>query len=136
MTQKKKTITSKNMNYPVGDFLIRLKNAVIAGNKEISVPTTKLIKSVALVLKNGGFISDINNQGGSITVNLAIRRKEPVLMDVKLVSKPGLRIYMKVEELESIKGPFVIILSTPLGIMMARDAVKKRVGGEMIAKIY
>lgn len=133
---KNKENISRKINYPVGDFLIRMKNAVIAGNKEITVPATKLIKSVAHVLKNMGYITELNSQDGTLTVSLAIRRKEPVLMNVKLVSKPGLRVYMRVDELESIKGPFTIILSTPLGIMTAKDAIKKRTGGEVIAKIF
>jgi small subunit ribosomal protein S8 len=131
-----KTLASKKINYPIGDFLIRLKNAVIAGNKEVVVPTTKLIKSVSQVLKKSGFISEIKENEGSMSVTLAIRRKEPVLMDVRLISKPGLRIYMKVDELEKAKGPYVAILSTPLGIMTAMDAIKKKTGGELIARIY
>ena len=134
--KNKKGMTSKKINYPVGDFLIRLKNAVIAGNKEVSVPETKLIKAVASVLKKEGYVENIKVGEGNMVVSLAIRRKEPVLMNIKLVSKPGLRIYMKVDELENIRGPFFVILSTPLGILTGREAVKKSIGGEVIARIY
>ncbi len=136
MNKTVKKQMSRKIGYPVGDFLIRLKNAVISGNKEIVVPETKLIKAVSSVLKKEGYISDIQSNGKVMTIGLTIRRKEPVLMDVKLVSKPGLRIYMKVDELETQRGPFFMILSTPLGIMTAREAIKKRTGGEVIAKIF
>ena len=56
-------------------------------------------------------------------------------MDIKLVSKPGLRVYKSVEELESIRSPAIYIVTTNKGIMTAKDAVKKRVGGEVIAEI-
>jgi small subunit ribosomal protein S8 len=136
MQKIKNNKLSKKINYPIGDFLIRLKNAVIAGNKEIMVPSTKLIKSVSEVLKKAGYLSEVKYETAVTTVSLAIRRKEPVLMDVRLVSKPGLRIYMKVDELESQKGPFIVILSTPSGIMTGQEAIKKRIGGEVIARIY
>jgi len=136
----KKTTRSKmkgnKINYPIGDFLVRLKNAIISGNTEVSVPKTKLIKAVVDVMKKEGFFTDVKSDEKQLTVTLAIRRKEPVLMDVKLVSKPGLRVYMKVDELDSLRGPFMVILSTPMGIMSGREAIKKKMGGEVIAKLY
>jgi small subunit ribosomal protein S8 len=134
--QKKKSNISRKMNYPIGDFLIRLKNAVIAGRKEVNVPVTKLLKSVAEVLKKEGFLSDVKADEDNLSVTLAIRRKEPILMDVQLVSKPGLRVYMKLDELQSKKGPYIAIVSTPLGVMSSQEAIKKKTGGEVIAKIF
>lgn len=127
---------SRKINYPVGDFLIRLKNAVIARNKVVKSPATKVVKSVAEILKSEGFLETLTVDGGVMTATLSIKRKEPVLMDVKLVSKPGLRIYMKLDELRKQVGPFVLILSTPLGILTGKNAIKKKTGGEVIAKIY
>ena len=137
MKSKKIKSTSKpvNVNYPVGDFLIRLKNAVMAGRGSVSVSRTNLIKEVAEALKKEGFLEKVEENEGKLVVALTIRKKEPVLMDVKHVSKPGLRIYMGVEELAKRKSPAVLLVSTSKGILTAQDAIKKRVGGELIAEI-
>lgn len=58
------------------------------------------------------------------------------MINLKLVSKPGLRIYMTADELEKKKGPSIYLISTPLGIISARQAIKSRVGGEVIAEIW
>ncbi len=124
------------INYPVGDFLIRLKNAGIAGHKEVPSIKSKLINAVALCLKKEGFLDSVTEKDGAIIVALAFRRKEPVLMDVKIVSKPGLRIYMGAEDIVKKKGPSVLILSTSKGILSAKDAIKQKVGGELIAEVF
>jgi len=124
-----------NLNYPVGDFLIRLKNAGMAGKSVVSAKDSKLIRAVASALKKEGFIDEIKEEKGTITVKLSFRKKEPVLLDVKLVSKPGLRVYMNVEELIAKKGPSIVVLSTPLGVVSGKDAIKKKVGGEVIAEV-
>ncbi len=122
-------------NYPIGDFLVRIKNAALARNNEVVVGKTKLIVAVARVLKNSGYLSDLREKGGDVIVQLAYRKKEPVILDIKLVSKPGLRVYKSVDELEKKKGPSVYIISTSKGILTTNEAVKKRVGGEVIAEI-
>jgi small subunit ribosomal protein S8 len=135
--QAKKEYKCKNMNinYPVGDFLIRLKNAGMAGKSVVFVKKSKLIRAVADALKKEGFLDEIEEEKGVLLVKLSFRKKEPVLLNIRLVSKPGLRVYMNVEELIAKKGPSVVILSTPLGIMSAKDAIKKEVGGEVIAEV-
>ena len=79
----------KVVNYPVGDFLIRIKNAALAGKREIDVSETKLIKAVADVLKKEGYLEKVTEKQGKLNIRLAFRRKEPVLFKLKLVSKPG-----------------------------------------------
>jgi small subunit ribosomal protein S8 len=123
------------VNYPIGDFLIRLKNTVISKRKEVTVANSKLVLAVAKTLQKEGFLDSVEVKDGELRAVLTFRKKEAVLMDVKLVSKPGLRVYKKVEELEVIKDPNVYILSTPKGIKTRRQAVKERVGGELIAKV-
>ena len=122
-------------NYAVGDFLIRLKNASMANIKELTMPTTNIISAVAKTLKDEKFLSDVVVKDGKISVKLAIYMKKPVLTNVTIISRPGLRIYMNVDEIESIKSPDVYILSTPKGVMSGKQAVKARVGGEVIAKV-
>lgn len=124
-----------NTNFPVGDFLIRIKNAALARNHEVVVQNTKLIFAVANALKKEGFLHQVKLEKDNLIVRLSYKQKEPVLMDLKLVSKPGLRIYMGVDDLAKLKGPSTHLLSTPIGIVTTKEALKKRVGGEVIAEI-
>jgi small subunit ribosomal protein S8 len=123
------------VNYPVGDFLIRIKNACLAKKREVRVESTKLIHAVARALKNSGYLDEVVKKGKSLSVRIAYRKKEPVIMNIRLISKPGLRIYMSVGELEKVKGPSVYIVSTSKGVMSIEEAIKKRLGGEVIAEI-
>lgn len=122
-------------NYPIGDFLIRIKNAVMAGNRSVEVGSTKLIKAVAQVLKKGEYLSELKEKDGRLVVQLSYRKKEPVLMDVKLVSRPGLRVYMSVDELGKKRGPSTFVVSTSKGVLLSKEAIKKGVGGEVIAEV-
>ncbi len=122
-------------NYRVGDFLIRLKNAALARRKNVEAPASKFVKKVADVLEKEGYIENISQKGNTLSLDIVYRKKEPVLTDIRLVSKPGFRLYMSVEEMEKKKGPSILIISTPKGIMTSKEAIKKRVGGEVIAEI-
>lgn len=134
--ETKSSMKFRPTNYPAGDFLIQIKNAAIAHNHEVVVRNTKFVKAIATELKKLGFLHEIEVGKEDLKVSLAYQRKEPVLLDVKLVSKPGLRIYMTRDELSKIKGPSTFILTTPNGIMSSREAIKKGAGGEVIAEIW
>lgn len=122
-------------NYPIADFLIRLKNASLAGLKEVRVQKTNMILGVAETLKKEKYLDTVKVEGNEVVVTLAMFRKKAVIADLKIVSRPGLRIYMNVDELESRKKPDMLVLTTPKGIMSDREAKKLRVGGEVIAKV-
>lgn len=122
-------------NYHIADFLIRLKNASMANIKELTMPTTNLITAVAKTLKDEKFLNEVSVKDGNITVKLSIYMKRPVLTNVTIISRPGLRIYMSADEIETIKSPDVYILSTSKGVMSGKQAIKKRIGGEVIAKV-
>lgn len=123
-------------NYPVGDFLIRVKNAAMAGGKEFRVPSTKLVYEVAKTLQKSGILSEVVKKDNILNLRLAYHKKEPVLVDIKLVSKPGLRIYKDVEDLQNHRGISYFVLTTSRGIMTSKDALKKGIGGEAIAEIW
>jgi len=125
-----------NINYSIGDFLIRIKNTALARRKEMKVDNTKLIENVAKVLKKEGILTEVKKKDGKLVVKLAYRKKEPILIDLRLVSKPGLRIYMGADELSAIRKPSFLVLSTPKGIMTSREAIKQRIGGEVIVEIW
>ena len=127
----------KNMtNYSIGDFLIRISNAAMAKLNEVSIPSTKLIKDVAKALEKSGYLSEVEEKKGILTARLTIKRKKPVIMRLKLVSRPGLRIYMGAKELEKKRGPSRLLLSTPKGIMLSPEAIKNHMGGEVIAEVW
>lgn len=123
-------------NYEVGDFLIRVKNAAMAGIKEVSLKKTNLVLAVAKTLVDEKFLDGCNvDKDNMLTVKLKQYSKKPVLQDLKIISRPGLRIYMNVDQLISKKGPEIYILSTNKGVMSSKKAIKSGVGGEVIAKI-
>jgi small subunit ribosomal protein S8 len=125
-----------DINFQVGDFLIRLKNAALAGNKEVIFGANKEAEAIASALKDQGFLGGVKKEGKKLEVTLSFKNKRPVLMNLKLISKPGLRIYMGVAEIEKKKGPSQYILSTPKGILLSKRALKERVGGEVIAEVW
>lgn len=130
--EKTKTVS---VNYPVGDFLIRLKNAAMTGKKEVVADKSRMVIKVADVLKKEKILEEVNTKDKSVVVKLVFRKRSPVLMNVKLHSKPGLRLYMGVDDIKKRKGPSFIILTTPLGVLSDEEAIKKNVGGEVIAEI-
>ncbi|HWA52176.1 MAG TPA: 30S ribosomal protein S8 [Patescibacteria group bacterium] len=125
------------VNYTVGDFLIRVKNAARADRTDLTVNSTKLVKAIAECLKTEGFLSEVSVNEGKLTAKIAISHKKPVLMDLTLISKPGLRVYRNIDELKlRKKGSSILILTTPKGIISNKKAIKENVGGEVIAEIW
>lgn len=125
----------KQTNYIVGNFLIILKNAVLAGKKTVRVEKTKMVESVADVLKRLGFISEIKEADGYLEVSLTYKNKSPILTDIKLVSKPGLRVYWDLKKIKDFHSRYVLIISTPKGVMSSKEALKEGLGGEVIAQV-
>ena len=121
--------------YPAGDFLIRIKNASLANRKEVEVSSSKFVKEVAKTLKEEGFLDTVVEDKRKIKVTLAFSHKKPVVMDIKLVSRPGLRIYRNVDDMAKIKRPTVFLISTPKGVISSKKAIKQRLGGEVLAEI-
>jgi small subunit ribosomal protein S8 len=128
----------KMTNYPTGDYLIRIKNAAMAGRHEVSVPGTKMVKAIANVLKEMGLVNDItyDKKDNKLITTLKFHKKQPVLLNLKLVSKPGLRIYISRDELIKRRAASSLIISTSLGVMSSKQALKKGVGGEVLAEIW
>lgn len=135
-TIRKPKPKSPVVNYPIGDFIIRLKNAVLARNKELEVAETKLISASCKALVKMGVIEDFKKSDGNLVVKLVFKSKKPIILGIKLISKPGLRVYKGADELSKIKGPSVFLVSTPKGMLSSREAIKQRVGGEVIAEIW
>lgn len=125
-----------NTNYPVGDFLIKVKNTAMAKNKTMTVTGNNEIFAIAEKLKKMGYFDEVKKDKKTLEITLTFKNKRPLLMNLKLISKPGLRIYMGVTEIEKKRGPSRYLLSTPKGILSTGEAIKQRVGGELIAEIW
>jgi small subunit ribosomal protein S8 len=129
------------MNYTIGDFIIQLKNAALARKKELVTPYANFKNGVAKVLVKAGFLENVkteNIDGKKILViSLRYVRRKPALTDVILVSKPSLRIYVEAKEILKNQGRnATAILSTNAGVMTGKEAMKKKIGGELLFKIW
>lgn len=124
------------VNYQVGDFLIQIKNSAKAGRKEVKIKTSRLKKAVALVLEKEGYLSEVKESERDLVVKLAYDHKEPVLLDLRLVSRPGLRIYASIDEISNHKGGSILIVSTSKGVVSGKNAMKLGIGGEILAEVW
>ena len=136
MSKEKNRTKKTTTNYPIGDFIIRMKNAALAGNKDFEVAKTKLIKDACLALKKMGYVEDVKEKDGKLSVSLIFKNKRPLVLGIKLISRPGLRVYKGSDEIGKTRGPSMFLLSTPKGLLNSREAIKQRVGGEIIAEIW
>ena len=130
------------MTDPVADFLTRLRNANSAYHESVSLPHSKLKANIAEILKNEGYIAGFEVKdaevGKTLTVDLKFGpNRERSIAGIKRVSKPGLRVYAKSNELPRVLGGLgIAILSTSSGLLTDRQAAKKGVGGEVIAYVW
>lgn len=122
-------------SYTVGDALIRIKNARMAGRYKVTLPKSKMVLGVVNALLKEGILREVKEGEKDIVVDLKIHKKYPLLLDLSLVSKPGLRVYKGFEELASHKGASFFIVSTSKGVMSSKEAIDKKLGGEVIAEI-
>lgn len=126
---------------PISDMLIRIKNAQKANQASLEIPFSKLKFALAKILEKEGFINGVEEKGKKATRKIQITLKyidgEPAVQDIKRVSKPNRRLYLKRDKNWPIKqGYGIAILSTPKGLMTDKEARKAGVGGEVICEIY
>ena len=127
---------------PIADMLTRIRNALVARHEFTDMPTSKVKESIAAVLKKEGYIQgyeEREDEGhGSIRVHLAYTgKKEPVIVGLNRVSKPGLRVSTSRSEVPRVYGGLgIAILSTPEGVMTGKDARKRGVGGEILCYVW
>ena len=123
---------------PIADMLTRIRNANQMRYKEVEVPASKMKLEIARILKDEGFISDYTNKDSMIVLNLKYgEKKERVITGLKRISKPGLRVYVKAEELPSVlNGLGIAIVYTSKGVMTDKEARKLSLGGEVLAYIW
>ena len=130
------------MSDPIADFLTRIRNANMAQHESVEVPASKMKKDIAEILKNEGFIRDVeyvdDNKQGIIRVFLKYGQDgQRVISGLKRISKPGLRSYVKADAVPKVlNGLGIAIISTSEGVVTDKVARAKNIGGEVIAYVW
>ena len=130
------------MNDPIADMLTRVRNALIARHDTVTLPASNMKKSIAKILLDEGYIKSVDyvDDGlqGQIKIVLKYAEgKQSVIKGLKRISKPGLRVYARTEELPKVLGGLgIAIVSTSKGVMTDKEARKAGVGGEVLAYIW
>ena len=130
------------INDPIADMLTRIRNAQVARHDTVTMPASNMKKSIAKLMQNEGFIKsyEVIDDGlqGEIKITLKhLDKKQPVIVGLKRISKPGLRVYASCEDLPKVLGGLgVAIISTSKGVMTDRMARKENLGGEVLCYIW
>ena len=131
------------VNEPIADMLTRIRNAQVAKHDTVEMPSSKAKKAIAKILLEEGYIKSVDNindgvQGVlKITLKYVNGKQTPVIAGLKRISKPGLRVYAKCEELPKVLGGLgIAIISTSKGLMTDKEARKNELGGEVLAYIW
>ena len=130
------------MNDPIADMLTRIRNALVARHDAVTMPASNMKKAIAKILLDEGYIKGVDfiDDGlqGQIKVTLKyVQGKESVIKGLRRISKPGLRVYARNEEIPKVLGGLgVAIISTSKGVMTDREARNAGIGGEVLAYIW
>ena len=130
------------INDPIADMLTRIRNGLIARHDAVTIPASNMKKSIAKILLDEGYIKSVDyiDDGlqGQIKVTLKYAQgKESVIKGLKRISKPGLRVYAKSDEIPKVLGGLgIAIVSTSKGVMTDKAARNAGIGGEVLAYIW
>lgn len=129
------------VNDPIADMLTRIRNAVMVGHESVLIPHSRMKVAVAKVLKEQNFIGDYETVKAKpsqmLRVQLRYVEKQPVVLGLERVSRPGLRVYAGKSEIPRVYGGLgVAIMSTSQGIMTGQQAWRKKLGGEVLCYIW
>lgn len=130
------------MTDPIADFLTRIRNANNARHTKLEIPASNIKKGMADILKSEGFIKGVefveDDKQGIIRIFLKYgQNNERVITGLKRISKPGLRVYVKAEEMPKVlNGLGIALVSTPEGVVTDKVARAKNIGGEVLAYIW
>ncbi|HET7320019.1 MAG TPA: 30S ribosomal protein S8 [Candidatus Saccharimonadales bacterium] len=132
---------SKTSTDPIADMLSRIRNAIAVRKSEVSLPHSNVKESVARLLKDSNFISDVKVNGEGIAKMLTViindEDSNARITEIVRLSTPGRRHYVNVKEIPVVKrGRGIVIVSTSKGMMTGDRAKQERVGGELICKVY
>ena len=130
------------MTDPIADMLTRIRNANTVGHETVEIPASKMKKAIAEILKEEGYIADFDiiddNKQGIIKVTMKYgANKEKVITGIKKISKPGLKVYAKANDVPRVLGGLgTAIIPTSKGVVSDKEARKMGVGGEVICYVW
>ncbi|HEV3401223.1 MAG TPA: 30S ribosomal protein S8 [Acidimicrobiales bacterium] len=132
------------MTDPIADMLTRIRNAAVAMQDTVRMPSSKLKESLAVILQREGYIADFRVQddptrpGRILEIDMKYSAERvPTISGLRRVSKPGLRVYTKADRLPRVLGGLgVAVLSTSQGLLTDREARERRVGGEILCYVW
>jgi small subunit ribosomal protein S8 len=128
------------MHDPISDLLTRIRNAGMARHPKVTMPHSKMKESVAQILQQEGYVTDVGVQGGpkkELTLSLKYEGRRPVIAGLRQISTPGLRRYVRSTEMPRVLGGMgVAIVSTSKGVMTGTEAKKQNLGGELVCYIW
>ena len=131
-----------SMTDPVADMLTRIRNANTAGHAEVSIPASKIKKNIAEILLKEGYIKSYEVVSGEVQDSIVItmkygQGKTRVISGIKRISKPGLKVYAKKDEVPRVLGGLgIAIISTSNGLITDKEARKLGVGGEVVCYVW
>ena len=128
------------MTDPIADMLTRIRNGSMAAHAEVVMPASRIKNEIARVLKDEGYILEYSDEDASgrkhLRIKLKYHRGKPVVETIDRISKPGRRVYRKVDELPVVSGGLgIAIISTSKGVMTAKHAKSSGIGGEVICTV-
>ena len=126
---------------PIADLLTRIRNAKMVGKTEIRVPSSKIKQVVAEQLKKNGYLTGVKVETAKPRDILVVTINEPgensTIHEITRVSKPGRRVYVAAADIPKVKsGRGLVLVSTSKGVMTGQEAVKNKLGGELLLKVY
>lgn len=126
---------------PIADLLTRIRNAAMVGKTEVRVPTSKLKKVVAEQLVKNNYLASVKLEEGkprgTLVVTLAKDGENCPITEIARVSKPGRRVYVAAADIPKVKqGRGIVLVSTSKGVMTGGEALKQKLGGEVLLKVY
>ena len=126
---------------PIADLLTRIRNAAMVNKSEVRVPSSKIKKVVAEQLKKNGYLADVKIEEGKPRDTLVVTINNPgenvTFTELTRLSKPGRRVYVGASDIPKVKsGRGLVLISTSKGVITGHEAVKQRLGGELLLKVY
>ena len=127
---------------PIGDMFARIRNGQMRNVNSVEIPSSNFRKNILEILKNEGYIKDFFiektvNKKTSLRISLKYYEWDPVIKEIKRISKPGRRVYSRANSIPKVmNGLGLAILSTPKGVMSDVEARKQNVGGEIICRVF
>ena len=131
-----------SMTDPIADMLTRIRNANTVGHESVDVPASKIKKSIAGILLDEGYISgyEVVDDGRQGVIKIEMKygaHKEKVITGIKRISKPGLKVYAKADDVPKVLGGLgIAIISTSKGVISDKEARKLGIGGEVICYVW